>query len=493
LTSQDLSEFLRRAGRAADAGDTWRAIQELRALASAPGRLGQGWLAAVQLAERVGDDWAAVAVARRLHDELPGDAQAAFLLASALTEAGLADEGAALLVPLADAGVLTSNQQFKLTRMLMFAGQVAEAQRRARELLPANPGSQTLWERIAQTKSFRPGDADIDTMRRLFERTPETRPAARSAIAVALAKAYVDVGDDAAADVALEAHAAANRARFPFDLEAWQRGARSILTAFEALEPPRPAAGAIGAARPIFIIGPPRSGTSLLDQVFSRHPLIRGGGELRCFLLASRELGGFTAPEVGSWLARASRESVDPWHEIGRRYLGLAEERFGEGACFTDKLLSNVHRVGTIVRALPQAVIVHITRDPLDVAWSCWRAQFDADSAWSSSQEGIAGYLQCFAQAMRVWGELHPGRIVEVAYENLVRAPEETIPRLLRACGLDDNPATREPHLSRRAVNTISYAQVREPIHARRVNAAGDFPLATRKLAAALERAGLGG
>ncbi len=488
--SADPASLLRRATEAAGRGGAWEAVVALRALLACTGPLGAAWNAAAEVAARIGDDAGAVAAARRLRAERPGSVEAAWLLASVLTEAGHADEAVELLRPLADAGRLDPNQVFKLTRMLMFAGHLEEAQLRARRLLAARPESPTLWERIAQTKTFAPGDPDIGTMRRLFAQTPESRPAARSAIAAALAKACVDVGDDAGAEAALEAHAAAQRRRFPFDLEAWRRGAGDILEAFRALPPPAPVSEA-GTLRPVFIIGPPRSGTSLLDQVFSRHPWIKGGGELRAYALAARVLGGLTAPELLAWLEQAERDGLPPWREIGRRYELLTAELFGAGAWFTDKLLSNVHRVGAIVRGLPQAAIVHVARDPLDVAWSCWRARFDADSAWSGSPEGIACYLGHFERAMATWHELHPGRIVRVAYEDLVRSPGETIPALLAACGLPDDRATRQPQLSTRPVSTISYAQVREPIHARRVGAARDFPRATARLAAALEREGL--
>lgn len=487
----DPLDLLHRAERAVAGGEHWEASVLLRAVLAQPGPLGEGWVRALQTADRIADDGAAVAAARRLHSEAPADVQATFLLASALTEAGLADEAVGLLLPIADRGLLTPNQNFKLTRMLMFAGRIDEAQGRARGLLASNPESPTLWERIAQTKTFVAGDPDIAVMRRLLARTPESRPAARSAIAAALAKACVDVGDDVAAEAALETHAAAQRRRFPFDPAAWLRAARATLDAFRSLPPPIDSPGSSGPGWPIFIIGPPRSGTSLLDQVFSRHPLIKGGGELRSLALASRVLGDWSATGLRSWLDRATAAGLDPWLEIGRRYRFLTEERFGAGAHFTDKLLSNLHRVGAIARAMPDARVIHLQRDPLDVAWSCWRSRFDAESAWSASPEGIACFLGFFEEAMRTWHELHPGRIVKVAYEDLVRTPAATIPRLLDACGLPDDPATREPHLSRRPVTTMSYAQVREPIHVRRVHAARDFPQATRRLAAALERAGV--
>lgn len=476
---------------AADAGDAWASVLRLRELLAVPGPLGGLWAVAVRVAEGIGDEGGALAAARRLYGESPADREAAFLLASVMTEVGHADRAVDLLLPIADSGRLLPNQQFKLTRMLMFAGRIDEAQERARRLLVNAPASATLWERIAQTKTFCVGDTDIDTMRQLFERTPESRPAARSAIAAALGKAYVDVGDDAAAATALEARAAAQRRRFPFESGPWRRAALATLDAFRDLEQAREISVPVGATRPIFIIGPPRSGTSLVDQVFSRHSWINGGGELRAFALATRTLGTWSSADLQAWLARTAAAGVDPWGEIGRRYSVLVQERFGEGAQFTDKLLSNVHRVGAIVRALPQAAIVHVERNALDVAWSCWRAQLDSDSAWSASPEGIACYLKYFTTAMRTWDELSPGRVARVAYEDLVRHPGEIIPTLLRACGLPEEPATLEPHRSSRPVATLSYAQVREPIHARRVNAARDFPLATRALVRALEREGL--
>ena len=118
-----------------------------------------------------------------------------------------------MLVPLADTGVLSPEQHFKLTRMLMFAGRLDEAQARCRALLKSHGDSPTLWERIAQTKRFKQDDPDIGEMRRILDRWTLSRPAGHAAIATALAKACVDIGDDRAANRYLEERAAANRAR----------------------------------------------------------------------------------------------------------------------------------------------------------------------------------------------------------------------------------------------------------------------------------------
>lgn len=486
------SSAIDHAASAARNGELWAATTILReALASGqPG--GRQWAAAVRLAMQIGDDHGAVLAAQRLCSEAGSDPDTVYLLAEALTEAGRAAEAAALLAPFAERGSLSPEQAFKLTRMLMFAGRLDDAQAAARALLRTHGTSPTLWERIAQTKRFTEGDRDIDEMRRVFSRTSTTSPAALAAIAAALAKACVDVGDDAGAAGYLDAKAQANSARFQFDARSYEYGRQDALEWCGSGQADPPGGDMEDSARATFIIGPMRSGTSLLDQVFSRHPDVRGGGELKHFWLATRELGDCSAARIRAFDERAAAGAPgpDPWQEFGRRYLMLADERFGSRTRFTDKLLSNVFRVRAIRRALPRARFVFISRNPVDVAWSCWRAQFDAESAWSNSPEGIALYLASHRQIMQAWQSRYPDCITEVSYEALATDPDREIPRVLAGCGLADDPATRDPHLSPREVITMSYAQVRAPIHAGSVDAAAAFPVSTRALRAALERAG---
>ncbi len=474
-------------------GELWAAANHLRQALSSSDSLGGSWAAAVKLAVQIADDNAAVLAARRLYDESSKGPTEAFILAEALTHAAQPEEAADLLVPLADSGALSPDQHFKLTRMLMFAGRLDEAQARSRALLKSNSDSPTLWERIAQTKRFTQDDPDIGEMRKVFDRWTIARPAGHAAIATALAKACVDVGDDGAADQYLEARAAANRARFTFDHRPLAWGIRDIVTWCESGEQDAPASVTTGTERPIFILGPARSGTSLLDQIFSRHPDIKGGGELRHFWLASRDLGDCSTVSLRAFAERISSENprFDPWSDIGRRYLSLADERFGTHARFTDKLLSNLYRVRAIRRCLPNAQFLYVSRNPLDVAWSCWRTQFDAESAWSTSPEATALYVATYQRAMRAWMKRYPGAIIEVSYERLTRDPDAEIPRMLDACGLTDDPATRQPELSKRPVITMSFAQAREPIHTRSVDAAASFPISTRRLRAALEAVGV--
>jgi hypothetical protein len=203
-------------------------------------------------------------------------------------------------------------------------------------------------------------------------------------------------------------------------------------------------------------------------------------------------LGDCSTSATGAYLARARAQGVSaPWTAIGKRYLNLVSELVEPGRRFTDKLLSNVYRVRAILQALPSAKIIYVERNPLAVAWSCWRAQFDAESPWSNSPEGIALYLGTYRRMMAAWMKRYPGAIFRVSYENLVRAPDLAIPALLNACALPDHEATRQPHLSERGVTTLSFAEIRRPIHSESVKGAASFPSSVRALREALDDAGL--
>jgi len=491
--SRSPQRALNLAMRAAASSDVWTALLRLREMLCTRERLGPEWATALALASRIGDDTGAMLAARRRYEETPRNSKTASVLAAALTQYGQASEGADLLCPLADAGRLTPDEIFKLTRTLMFAGRIEEAQHRARALLKTDPLSPTLWERIAQTKQFRSGDSDIDAMLAAFHRWPESRPAGQAAIAAALAKAFVDIGDDRSADKYLGVRASANRARFAFDPRSLEIGVRDIVDWCNTGVEDVPALLDRGSGRAIFILGSVRSGSSLLEQIISRHADIAGGGELKHFWLASAALGDHRATIARDYVARAHARdpNADPWGEIGRRYMALADDRFGPARRFTDKLLSNINRVRAIRHALPGAKLLSLKRRPLDIAWSCWRAQLDADAAWNTTESGIALYIASVARIMDAWTRRYPGAIIEVSYEDLVTTPEIEIPRLLTACGLSDDPATRQPELSDKAVMTLSFAQVRSPIHGGSVGGADAFPLATRKLRESLIEIGL--
>lgn len=481
---------LSEAAAAAERGDALVALDMLRSAARSPQRVGEKWAAAVQLGAELGDPDAAVLAARRLLQETPRSRQTAFIAARALEETGRLDEAIALLAPMAGASLLGVTELLSLVRLHLFAGQPEFALALCRRLLKAEPWNPQVWEQLAQAKGFTAGDADLGPLAELQKKLVNAPFDARARAAWAWAKAMVDIGDDLAASRALDARAALRIRLARIDIESFVAGARNSLDALprEMLEAGSGTAG----DRVVFVLGPQRSGTTLVDQILTSHPAVAGGGELTFLPLLRHALGDFTATPVNAWLERQREAGLpDPWAPLRDRYLALGDERFGHGARFNDKLLSNHYRLAVIRCAFPGARVIRLRRDPLDVAWSCWRANFPVESAWATSPDWLARYLASYEQVMDAWCARFPGWILEVDYARLVSEPDSEIRRILAYCGLPDHPATRSPHLNPRSVSTSSFAQVRQPIHTSRVGAASDFPIATASLREALAGQGL--
>jgi hypothetical protein len=478
------------AAAAADRGDAFAALDLVRLAVASPERLGEHWAPAVKLCSRVGDDDAALLAARRLYEETPHSTQTAYILARTLEATGRVHEAIAVLVPVARAGQMTLHELLRLARLHLFAGQFDLAEALCRRLLRDDPWNPGVWQQLAQGRRFAPGDADLGPLSELQRRLASAPPGPRARAAWAWAKAMVDVGDDQAAALALEAAAALRTKLAVIDIESLEGSWRSSVDAlpFGLLDAATGSAG----ERATFILGPQRSGTTLVDQILTNHPSVAGGGELGLLPLMRHVLGDFSGPPLSAWLERQrAAGTADPWAPIRERYFALADERFGPGSRFDDKLLSNHYRLAVIRCAFPGAKVIRLRRDPLDVAWSCWRANFPLESAWTSSPQWLAAYLASYERIMDTWCARHPRWILEVDYARLVSEPDREIPRILEFCGLPDHPATRSPHLNPRVVSTSSFAQVREPIHSGRVGSTRDFPRATAPLRAALAAEGL--
>ncbi|MCG3169787.1 MAG: hypothetical protein CALGDGBN_01310 [Pseudomonadales bacterium] len=491
MNETDRAVMIEPALAAAAAGDGFRATGLVRELLAAGQPLAEHWARLTRLCAELDDDDAALGAARCLWQQTPKSVPTAFILARALEATGRAEEAVAVLAPAARAGQLSLMELYRLSRMLMFAGRLDEAEALVRGLLEQEPSNPSLWERYAQLHDFRAGEPEIDRLHRLQHELANAPFGSRIAAAWALAKAVSDCGDDAGAATVLDYTAALRRESLRFDPDALDAAANASLAALDDTQLAQAGDPEHRSARVVFVLGPPRSGTTLVEQILSRHPRIAGGGELKFLPLMRHALGDFTRSSLDAFVAGRGQRGTDPWDGIRERYLALGDERFGVGACFTDKMLTNHLRLAVIRRAFPRASVVRCRRDPLDVAWSLWRSSFGADTPWIADPAWIARYIVAYERVMDQWAERFPGWIVNVDYEDLVADPDWEIARLLRACGLEDDPATRHPERSGRAVSTLSFAQVRRPIGTGQVGAANRFPYASRGLREALERSGL--
>ena len=209
--------------------------------------------------------------------------------------------------------------------------------------------------------------------------------------------------------------------------------------------------------RPIFILGMPRSGTTLTEQILASHPDIYGAGELP---LIGRALDGLLdcLPQLTEPVIR--EES----HDILRELACLDTEH----ARITDKMPDNYLHLGFIATLFPRATIIHCRRDLRDVAVSCWLTSFQS-IRWASDQEHVARRIRDYHRLMAHWRRVLPGRMVEVDYETTVTDLEGTARRLVEAVGLPWDPACLAFHQNQRPIRTASVTQVRQPIYTRSV------------------------
>ncbi len=280
----------------------------------------------------------------------------------------------------------------------------------------------------------------------------------RAYLLIAKARMALKAGDRAAAD---QYFAEGNRLHAqarPFDVVRADREMAETLALFPAGYV-APQAPPLMDPRPIFVLGLPRSGTTLTEQVLSAHPIVHGAGEL-------------------PWIGRAARQAVmagrpfdaDAARDFVAAYArGLPPMPPGTQA-FVDKMPGNYKHLGYIAAAMPKAVVISVRRDPRDVALSMWQTPFGADRmGYSFDQRWMARELNEYARVMAHWARLFPGRFVELHYETLVNDIDGESRRLAQACGLDWQPAMARPHENAKAVRTASLQQVRQPVSNRSV------------------------
>ena len=205
-----------------------------------------------------------------------------------------------------------------------------------------------------------------------------------------------------------------------------------LLESAEAVPDVAPQLGPI----PIFIVGLPRTGTTLLDQLLGRHPDVARAGELRDFNWSLRwvaNMSGIPLLEERLVAALASR----PVEGLGSRYLDRTQWRAGDRRFYTDKLPPNFMNIGWIAGSLPEARIVHLVRSPMDSCFSNLKELFAVPYAYSYDQLEMAGHYARYRRLMSQWHQRFPGRILDVAYEELVRDPQGTLRKVQVHCGLD--------------------------------------------------------
>jgi tetratricopeptide (TPR) repeat protein len=214
---------------------------------------------------------------------------------------------------------------------------------------------------------------------------------------------------------------------------------------------------------PVFIIGLPRSGTTLVEQILASHPKVFGAGELRELDNLIANIG---APEEGQYPEAVAAMPGADLRKIGSNYVHALASRAAAAERITDKMPANFLHAGLIHLALPKARIIHTRRDPRDVALSCFSIMFAAGQHHTYDLAELARYIRAYQRLMQHWREVLPaGAMLEVDYEQVVGDLAGQARRIVAHCGLEWDDACLAFHQSKRPVQTASVLQVRQPIY----------------------------
>ncbi|UYB50942.1 sulfotransferase [Xanthomonas sp. AM6] len=349
--------------------------------------------------------------------------------------------------------------RYNLGTSLLFSGRLQEAEQEYRACLALEPRYWKVYLSLSQLRKWTAEENNLALLQRVLASAGDV-PEAVLHLNLALAKEHEDIGDyHAAFRGYVQGKAVQKRAR-GYTSSRDQQLFDALHRTFHAGDAPAPG---FDSEEPIFVVGMPRSGTTLVDRILSSHPQVHSAGELQNFSVVLKRMVRTPSPAILDVDTLTRLQGLD-WRELGRAYVESTRPGTAAKPRFVDKLPHNFLYVGHIARALPNARIVCLHRDPMDTCLSNFRQLFALSSPYydySFDLMDVGRYYLMFERLMAHWRALFPQRFLEIDYEDLVLEQEATTRRLLEFCGLPWDEACLRFEQNQAPVATASVVQVR--------------------------------
>lgn len=325
----------------------------------------------------------------------------------------------------------------------------------AKKLRPNMPG---LYHTLAHLKKFTRDDEDFKRMLEMEKHIESAGLEQASTLNYALFSAYENIGDYKKAFACLKKANDYRRKLVPYQKDRQEQLLESLKETYSAKRLKALEGKGYKSDMPIFIVGMPRSGTTLTEQIISSHPEVYGAGELM---------------ELGRLETTLGAVNPDNARDLGALYVKNVKklDKLKKAKRITDKMPGNYANIGLIASILPNARIIHCRRDPIDTCLSCYKQNFARGQYWSYNLEELAEHYRHYEQVMDYWREVLPGRFLEIDYEETVNNFEEQARMLIDYVGLPWHKACLSPHKQKRAVLTASKTQVIKPVYKTSVKA----------------------
>ena len=355
------------------------------------------------------------------------------------------------------------SSQAGIARAMLELGRTSEAEVAARDIIAKNPKSSTGYVNLANTRKFKPEDPEITVIEGLLA-DDETAKKEHRGLYFAAAKMCDDVKRF---DDAFKYYDAANKmAEGKYDRVDIERQYADLKKTYSRKFFQDRGNYGSQSERPVFIVGMPRSGTTLLETIIGSHPQAFPAGELETIKRLEREMGSLVFKDEG--IAKNARSLTWVGAEVlAERYLDVLDRKARSDAAIrvTDKMPHNFQAVGFIALMFPNARIIHSKRNPMDTCLSCWMQNFNDSHTYSRNLADAGHHYRQYQDLMAHWHEVLPGRILDVEYEDLVGSQEATSRKIIEHVGLPWDDAVLQFHKLERTVMTASVWQVRQPIY----------------------------
>jgi len=418
----------------------------------------------------------------------PGYVNALNRLGNLKKNRGDLEEAAACYLRALKAAPESDMTHFNLARILEEQGRLAEALDSYRQALAIRPDYGETHRCISSLVKYETRtDEHLQIMEQLFSKNnlPDSE---RMHLAFALGKAYEDLAEYEKSFAFYQKGNQLKRATFSYSTsestalfdqikQVWSRGSFPQDVVDDAEMP-----------KPVFILGMPRSGTTLVEQILASHPEVYGAGELMDLEEAILQVTGTT--ELPGALNRLGNDQGSMYLQIGEEYLRRLREYGPVSQFVTDKMPTNFMYIGIIRRALPDARIIHCRRDPLDTCFSIYKNFFAGEIQYAYNLTELGEFYRLYESLMQFWQQqISGGVIYDLSYERLVSEQEQETRRLLDFCGLPWYQDCLTFHKTQRRVETASSTQVRRPIYRDSVARWQKYEQQLAPLKAALESA----
>jgi tetratricopeptide (TPR) repeat protein len=447
------------------------AVSGVATLVRSEAALGDLWLHLAHGALSIGELTLADSAARLFLAVDKSNEQRVLQYAGVLAEAGRFEKALKTIRPRLKQNPSDVSLNHLIGTVYQQLGEPAQAAKHLRTALKGARLSGVTSLTLAAHHTFKDGDTLLDRLLVLQDDFARTDNFNRVQYQYALGKALLDLRQHGKAFEAFAQGASLSPESSQYNAEAESRRVEAVIRANTAAALAAVSSPEKSVNRALFVIGLPRSGTTLLQRILSAHQKVSGGGEFSGMAVASMDWRRRSHDNL-EFLGRQQDGGAAALAEMAQIYTHLADERFGSNGLIVDKSISNTYHAGLIAKVFPKAPILVTERNIEDVAWSCFRTCFNRGLNWSWSLDNIASHFRAEKNLLNHWKSVLEDRLIVVKYEELVGGSEQVLPQLFERCGLEFSQNIYRFHQKKTPVTTSSVVQVNQPLNKRAVGSA---------------------